>query len=225
MRLRWSCWSLDKGLSLSSWQTQYETKLSRMSHPQEQEALVDTGAQCTLMPSDFKGSESICISGVNDTSGRGVPRAECIGGWSEPHWAGVAEAPHCDWPWDSVLPWHRLSQERVFQGPERSILLPTPGVGRGDRATMWSFVAKIITLCYVKVCLAAVYMCIRAWTQGVGCYWFLFWKVYSKWMPNGTKLISNRKRMLWKVTLSFYSVYSLTICVQIWKYFHIEKKL
>jgi len=34
------------------------------SDPQEYKALVDTGAQCTLMPSDFKGSESICISGV-----------------------------------------------------------------------------------------------------------------------------------------------------------------
>jgi len=29
---------------------------------------VDTGAQCTLMPSDFKGSESICISGVTGGS-------------------------------------------------------------------------------------------------------------------------------------------------------------
>ena len=36
------------------------------SDPQEYKALVDTGAQCTLMPSDFKGSESICISGVTE---------------------------------------------------------------------------------------------------------------------------------------------------------------
>jgi len=34
------------------------------SDPQEYKALVDTGAQCTFMPSDFKQSESICISGV-----------------------------------------------------------------------------------------------------------------------------------------------------------------
>jgi len=38
------------------------------SDPQECKALVDTGAQCTLMPSDFKGSESICISGVTAES-------------------------------------------------------------------------------------------------------------------------------------------------------------
>jgi len=34
------------------------------SDPQEYKALVDTGALCTLIPSDFKGSESIRISGV-----------------------------------------------------------------------------------------------------------------------------------------------------------------
>jgi len=39
-----------------------------MSYPQEYKALVDTGAQCTLMPSEFKGSESICISGVTGGS-------------------------------------------------------------------------------------------------------------------------------------------------------------
>jgi len=38
------------------------------SDPQEYKALVDTGAQCTLMPSDFQGSESICISGVTGGS-------------------------------------------------------------------------------------------------------------------------------------------------------------
>jgi len=39
-----------------------------MSDPQEYQALVDTGAQCTLMPLHFKGSESICISGVTGGS-------------------------------------------------------------------------------------------------------------------------------------------------------------
>jgi len=38
------------------------------SDPQEYKALVDTGAQCTLMPSDFQGSESICNSGVTGWS-------------------------------------------------------------------------------------------------------------------------------------------------------------
>ena len=38
------------------------------SDPQEYKSLVDTGAQCTLMPSDFKGSESICILGVTGVS-------------------------------------------------------------------------------------------------------------------------------------------------------------
>jgi len=38
------------------------------SDPQEYQALVDTGTQCTLVPSDFKGSEPICISGVTGGS-------------------------------------------------------------------------------------------------------------------------------------------------------------
>jgi len=38
------------------------------SHAKEYKALVDTGAQCILMPSDFKSSESICISGVTGGS-------------------------------------------------------------------------------------------------------------------------------------------------------------
>jgi len=38
------------------------------SDPQEYKAPVDTGAQCTLMSSDFKGSESISISGVTGGS-------------------------------------------------------------------------------------------------------------------------------------------------------------
>jgi len=38
------------------------------SDPQEYKTLVDTGAQCTLMPSYFKGSESICILGVTGGS-------------------------------------------------------------------------------------------------------------------------------------------------------------
>jgi len=38
------------------------------SDPQEYKALVDTGAQCTLMPSDFQGSESMCISEVTGGS-------------------------------------------------------------------------------------------------------------------------------------------------------------
>jgi len=32
------------------------------SDAQEYKALADTSAQCTLMTSEFKGSESICIS-------------------------------------------------------------------------------------------------------------------------------------------------------------------
>jgi len=39
-----------------------------MSDRQEYKALVGTGAQCTLIPSEFKGSESICISGVTGGS-------------------------------------------------------------------------------------------------------------------------------------------------------------
>ena len=38
------------------------------SDPQQYKALVDTGAQCTLMLSNFKGAESICISGVTGGS-------------------------------------------------------------------------------------------------------------------------------------------------------------
>jgi len=35
---------------------------------QHYKALVDMGAQCTLMPSDYKGSESICTSGLTGGS-------------------------------------------------------------------------------------------------------------------------------------------------------------
>ena len=38
------------------------------SDPQQYKALVDTGAQCTLRPSNFKGAEPICISGVTGGS-------------------------------------------------------------------------------------------------------------------------------------------------------------
>ena len=38
------------------------------SDPQEYKALVDTGAQCTLMPSSHSGVESICISTVTGGS-------------------------------------------------------------------------------------------------------------------------------------------------------------
>ncbi|GAB0209477.1 hypothetical protein GRJ2_003413400 [Grus japonensis] len=38
------------------------------SDPQEYKALVDTGAQCTLMPSSHEGAEPICISGVTGGS-------------------------------------------------------------------------------------------------------------------------------------------------------------
>ena len=39
-----------------------------MSDPQEYKALVDTGAQCTLMPSSNEVEEPICISGVTEES-------------------------------------------------------------------------------------------------------------------------------------------------------------
>ncbi|GAB0207951.1 hypothetical protein GRJ2_003260800 [Grus japonensis] len=39
-----------------------------MSDPQEYKALVDTGAQCTLMPSSHEGAEPICFSGVTGGS-------------------------------------------------------------------------------------------------------------------------------------------------------------
>ena len=38
------------------------------SEPQEYKALVDTGAQCILMPSGYQGTELICISGVTGGS-------------------------------------------------------------------------------------------------------------------------------------------------------------
>ena len=38
------------------------------SEPQEYKALVDTGAQCTLMPSSYRGTELIYISGVTGGS-------------------------------------------------------------------------------------------------------------------------------------------------------------
>ncbi|KAK4816834.1 hypothetical protein QYF61_023898 [Mycteria americana] len=38
------------------------------SDPQEHKALVDTSAQCTLMPSSYTGTEPICMSGVTGGS-------------------------------------------------------------------------------------------------------------------------------------------------------------
>ena len=38
------------------------------SDPQEYNALVDSGAQCTLMPSSYIGTEHMCISGVKGGS-------------------------------------------------------------------------------------------------------------------------------------------------------------
>ncbi|GAB0208188.1 hypothetical protein GRJ2_003284500 [Grus japonensis] len=42
--------------------------LACTSDPQEYKALVDTGAQCTLMPSSYEGAEPICIFGVTGGS-------------------------------------------------------------------------------------------------------------------------------------------------------------
>jgi len=67
------------------------------SDPQEYKALVDTGAQCTLMPSEFKESESICISGVTGGSQElSVLKAEVsLTGqeWQKHPIVTVAEAP------------------------------------------------------------------------------------------------------------------------------------
>ncbi|KAK4830256.1 LOW QUALITY PROTEIN: hypothetical protein QYF61_009323 [Mycteria americana] len=73
--------------------------------------LVDTGAQCTLMPSSYKGAEPICISGVTGGSQQLTALEAEVGllGMS-------GKAPHRDWPIGSVLPWHRLPDERVFRG-------------------------------------------------------------------------------------------------------------
>lgn len=38
------------------------------SGPQKYKALVDTGAQCALLPSGDKGTEPICVSGVTEGS-------------------------------------------------------------------------------------------------------------------------------------------------------------
>ncbi|KAK4822187.1 hypothetical protein QYF61_011172 [Mycteria americana] len=45
-----------------------ETTRSLSLTPREYKALVDTSAQCTLIPSDYKGAESICVSGVTGGS-------------------------------------------------------------------------------------------------------------------------------------------------------------
>ncbi|KAK4826273.1 hypothetical protein QYF61_006720 [Mycteria americana] len=48
---------------------QFHKECSRYkADPQEYKALVDTGAQCTLMPSSYIGAEPICMSGVTGGS-------------------------------------------------------------------------------------------------------------------------------------------------------------
>lgn len=65
------------------------------------------------MPSRYVGTESFAISGVT---------ADCTGSCSEPNWEWMAKSPSCDWSRDPVHPWHRLPQERVFQGSKRALL-------------------------------------------------------------------------------------------------------
>ncbi|KAK4831367.1 hypothetical protein QYF61_017498 [Mycteria americana] len=72
-------------------------------------ALVDTGAQCMLVPSRYRGTEPIWISGVTGDA------KNCL------YWrlrGQVGKAPHCDQPRGPLYPWHRLPQERVLQGPK-----------------------------------------------------------------------------------------------------------
>jgi len=68
-----------------------------MSDPQEYQALVDTAAQCTLMPSDYKGAEPIGISGVTGGS-QHLPELEAevnLTGneWQKHHGVTGPEAP------------------------------------------------------------------------------------------------------------------------------------
>lgn len=52
----------------------------------------------------------------------GFLKADCTGGWSQTHWEWVAKTAHCDLPRASVHPWHRLSQERMFQRPRKVLV-------------------------------------------------------------------------------------------------------
>ncbi|RMB96402.1 hypothetical protein DUI87_27077 [Hirundo rustica rustica] len=64
------------------------------SEPQKYEALVDTGSQCTLIPSEYEGTEPISIAGVTV----GITGIDSVGSQGEPDREGVAETSNCDWP-------------------------------------------------------------------------------------------------------------------------------
>jgi len=77
-----------------------------------------SSAQSTLISSDYKGAESICISGVT----RGFQQLTVLedevlltGNKWQKH-------PIVDWPRGSVHPWHKLPQERIFHGPKRTLV-------------------------------------------------------------------------------------------------------
>jgi len=85
-----------------------------MSDPQEYKALVDTGVQGALMPSSYNGAEPIWISGVTGGSQELTvweTKVSLTGNeWQKHHIVTSPEAP--------VHLWHRLPQQRVFQGPK-----------------------------------------------------------------------------------------------------------
>ncbi|KAK4810980.1 hypothetical protein QYF61_014452 [Mycteria americana] len=58
----------DHGEDMRKWDGKPTSTLEARVHPQEYKALVDTGAQCTLMPSSYTGEEPICICGVTGGS-------------------------------------------------------------------------------------------------------------------------------------------------------------
>lgn len=75
------------------WTTVYWIVWPSTSEPQGYKALVDTGVQGTLMPSNHREIERICISRVTR-----IPRTDCRGSWNESGLTWVAWAPYCDWP-------------------------------------------------------------------------------------------------------------------------------
>lgn len=83
------------------------------SGQQGYKGLVDTGAQCILIPPSYRESENICISGMTGM----FQQLIVFGGQSDPQWEWVAKAPHCGWSRDSMHPWQRL-RRGCFKDPK-----------------------------------------------------------------------------------------------------------
>lgn len=90
------------------------------SDPQEYKALVDTSAQCTMMPSSYKGAKHICISGATGGSQQlTVLEAEVSLTGNEWQKLPIVTSPEAPCILDKGMHGYlKYPQERVFKEPK-----------------------------------------------------------------------------------------------------------